>query len=91
MTTKELLARDKELLAAAGAVVKSEWFQKYLLFVMVEFTSLECSAEMLAGAGRFQRILLSLTDAEEGYKPLPGPGLVHDIDDPRNEINQPKT
>lgn len=87
MTIKELLAKDKDLFDSANAVVKTEWFSRYLALCKAQFmespsiqdpVNSQASA-MLRGAREFGDVILTMTDMPEDPKNLSGTGLIYDI------------
>jgi len=86
---KQLFQKDKDKRDSLAAIVGSDWFKTALAFAKSELMDdAGVDSAQLAGARKFESILLSLPVVDEPAAEFPGPGLHHQA--PVSESRKPK-
>ncbi len=91
MTPHDLFQKDKALFEKLSAVVHSDWFAQAMLYARSAFLESLPSSEQIKGAQALENALVSLCADPEDKVPTLTTGLIHNIDNPREEIAAKKT
>lgn len=79
-TPKDLYLRNDDEVKAALAIVKSDVFERLLVFATSEFASRCPTTEKLQGANQFIQIMRTLPEDDSKGGSFPQPGLEHNIE-----------
>lgn len=91
MTSKNLFNKQKELRDYLNAIVKSEQFQKCLIYVRGELMEApNLTPQGLDGAKTFELTLLNFTDEEIPQGDFPPAGLEHNLEPTRKTAEKAK-
>jgi hypothetical protein len=80
MNAKELLLKNKKLVAWWVSVKNDDRFAQIVTYAKAIMMESSPSQEQMIGAGDMLTILETMTDNEDEQVPFPSPGLHHDIE-----------
>lgn len=84
--SKTEYCRNKEDVAAALGIVKSDQFAKLIIYAKAEFNEYLPSTEQCRGAELFERILRTMADVDSAPPTWPDGGLDHNLEVPNRDV-----
>jgi len=90
MTARDLFQKDKALREKLAAMVHADWFEQALLYARSAMLEASPTTDQLKGAQAFEAALMSLCADPDRQSISVGTGLIHDLDNPRKEIEEAK-
>lgn len=89
MAPKTQFLRQRDLVKASLAILKSDAFEQLMVYAKAEFASRNPNNEQMTGANEFERTLLNMVNSGEIPAEFPSPGLEHNLDVKRQELSNP--